>query len=81
MPEAIHCQWYASPTVTKNGNIHGEQRYYCKACPDNFVNKPRRGRPATQKAMAVLLYNWGVSINAIARLFELSPTTVLKWIR
>lgn len=81
MPEEIYCRQCASPAVTKNGTIRGEQRYYCKTCRYNFVNKPRRGRPAAQKALAVLLYNLGLSMNAIARLFELSPTAVLKWIR
>ncbi len=81
MPEEIHCRRCASPAVTKHGTIRAEQRYYCKTCHYNFVNKARRGRPATQKTLAVLLYNLGLSMNAIARLFELSPTAVLTWIR
>ena len=80
MPGEIHCQRCASLAVTKNGTIRGEQRYYCKDCHYNFVNKPRRGRPAAQKALAVLLYNLGLSMTSIGRLFELSPTAVLKWV-
>ena len=80
MPEAICCRRCSSSAVTKNGKIRGEQRYHCKICHYNFVDKPRRGRPTTQKALAIVLYNLGMSMNSIARLLDLSPPAVLKWI-
>ena len=80
MPEAICCRRCSSSAVTKNGKIRGEQRYHCKICHYNFVDKPRHGRPTTQKALAIVLYNLGMSMNSIARLLDLSPPAVLKWI-
>lgn len=81
MSEAICCRRCVSSAVIKNGKIRGEQRYHCKICHYNFVDKPRRGRPTTQKALAILLYNVGMSMNSIAKLLALSPPAVLKWIR
>ncbi len=81
MPEEIYCRRCSSSAVTKNGKVRGEQRYHCKICCYNFVDKPRRGRPTTQKCLAILLYNLGMSMNSIAKLLDLSPPAVLKWIR
>ena len=66
----------------KNGIVRGLQRYRCRECGGNFTDTPRRGKPATMKAPAVLLYGMGsMSYGMIARLFGVSEVAVFKWIR
>ena len=77
-PACPRCQ---SDAVVKNGNILGKQRFKCKACNRQFTRLTPRGRPASEKASAVTLYAQGLSMCAIARLFHVSPSAVLKWIR
>jgi transposase len=65
----------------KNGFMQGQQRYKCKECGYNFIDKPRRGHSQPVLALAVWLYLSGLSQRRIARLFGVSPPAVLKWIK
>ena len=67
--------------VKKNGKVQGKQRFKCKSCSYQFTRLTPRGRPANEKAMAITLYTLGLSMRAIAKIFNLSPTAVLKWIK
>ena len=67
--------------VKKNGKVQGKQRFKCKSCSYQFTRLTPRGRPANEKAMAITLYTLGLSMRAIAKIFDLSPTAVLKWIK
>ena len=81
MNEKPPCPKCQSREVVKNGKVQGKQRYKCKSCSLQFTSLTPRGRPAQEKAMAVTLYTQGLSIRAIARLIEVSPSAVLKWIK
>ena len=48
----------------KNGRHLERQRFRCKDCGFQFTRDTPRGRPATEKAMAILLYTLGLSFNA-----------------
>ena len=72
------CQ--ATQTV-KNGRHLGRQRYRCKGCGFQFTRSTPRGRPASEKAMAITLYTLGLSLNSIARLFKVTAPAVLRWVR
>jgi len=61
--------------------VQGEQRWKCKECAYQFTKTEKRGRPLWQKSLVVFLYSNGVSMNAIARIFDVRPSTVLKWVR
>lgn len=78
MPICPKCSFQES---VKNGTHHGRQRYRCKQCGFQFTRSTPRGRPAQEKAMAVLLYTLGLSLNAIARLLNVSTPAVLRWVR
>jgi len=67
----------------KNGKIREKQRYKCRECGYNFVIGDEREKVKPEgKALAVLLYSTGkASYGFIAKLFNVSRTTVLKWIR
>ncbi|MBF0368004.1 MAG: IS1 family transposase [Magnetococcales bacterium] len=67
--------------TVKNGRLHGRQRYKCQGCGYQFTRMTPRGRPASEKMLAGLLYQNGFSMSAIARLLGLSTPTVLKWVR
>jgi transposase len=78
MPECPKC---GSAKTVKNGCHLGRQRYRCKECGFQFTRTTPRGRPASEKATAVLLYTLGLSLNSIARMFKVSTPAVLRWVR
>ena len=59
----------------------GKQRYKCKECHYQWIEKTHRGRPLAERALAVFLYCHGLSMNAIAKILGASPSTILSWIR
>ena len=66
----------------KNGFINEKQRYKCKDCAYQWTeNRTYRGRPLAEKSLAVFLYCHGLSMNAIAKMLQASPSTILEWIR
>ncbi len=75
------CPKCHSPTIVKNGKHLGRQRYRCKNCGFQFTRTTPRGRPSSEKALAILLYTPGLSMNAIARLLKVSTPAVLRWVR
>ncbi len=62
MPESPKCQ---SSNIIKSGR----QRYKCKSCGFQFTRTDSRGRPASEKAMAIILYT------------KVSTPAVLRWVR
>jgi len=79
----IFCKKCGNGQYTKNGFVRGVQRYRCKQCACNFIQKDSRQKVTLEgKALAVLLYASGKSsYGFIAKLFNVSRTGVLKWIR
>ena len=75
------CYQCQSERCVKHGFMQGQQRYQCKECGYNFINKPRRGRSPAIVMLAVWLYLSGLSQRRIARLLGVSPVAVLKWIK
>lgn len=79
----IQCKECESTEICKNGFVRGKQRYKCKSCNCNFVIGDLREKVRPEgKALAVLLYSTGKSsYGFISKLFNVSRTTVLKWMR
>ena len=75
------CPKCHSHKTVKNGKHLKRQRYRCKICGFQFTRTTPRGRPSCEKALAVLLYTLGLSMNAIARLLKVSTPAVLRWIQ
>ena len=76
------CPRCQHPHFVKNGFSNQKQRYKCKDCHYQWTEKHTyRGRPLAEKALAVFLYCHGLSMNAIAKLLQASPSTLLDWIR
>jgi transposase-like protein len=79
----IRCKRCGSSNYVKSGYIRNSQRYKCKACKCNFKKGDNRGKISPQaKALGMLMYGSGkASYGMIARLFKVSRSTVLYWIR
>ncbi len=67
--------------VYRNGKVLGRQREHCKDCGFQFTRTTPTGRPVIEKALAVMLYTIGLSLYAIARLFDVSTPVGLRWVR
>jgi transposase-like protein len=75
------CPQCGSAEIVKNGRHLGRQGHRCKQCGFQFTHVTPRGRPASEKAAAVLLYTLGLSLNCIARMLKVSTPAVLRRVR
>jgi len=79
----IRCKKCGSSSFVKSGHIRGNQRYKCKECGCNFKIGDNRGKITPEaKALGMLMYGSGkASYGMIARLFKVTRSAVLYWIR
>lgn len=75
------CPRCSSAKFVKNGKHLDSQRYRCKPCGYQFTSREPKGRPAGEKALAILLYMHGLSMNAVARLLGVTTPAVSQWIK
>jgi len=75
----MRCGKCGSENSVKAGFNHGRQRYKCKQCGRQFTKTDDKN--AQTRALALYLYVVGLSMNAIARMFKIRPSTVLYWVR
>jgi transposase-like protein len=78
------CKKCQSSNIVKNGFVRSKQRYHCKDCEYNFVERDNRVSEATavKRALAVIMYSLGkASLGFIGKLLGVHKTTVLKWIK
>jgi transposase len=80
----MNCKHCDSKDVVKNGCVRAQQRYKCKSCGFNFVagDKRIKADTAIKRAFAVILYSLGKSsYGFIAKLFDVTPPAVQKWLK
>jgi hypothetical protein len=65
----------------KNGKRNGEQCYKCKDCGFQYTKAEPNGHSEAERKKAISLYLLGLSMRAIARLFHVNASTILRWIR
>jgi transposase-like protein len=77
------CKKCGCDQCIKNGIVRDQQRYKCKKCKLNFVVGDKREKVSAEgRALAILLYGRGkASYGFIAKLFNVSPVAVMKWIK
>ena len=77
------CKRCNSTNYIKSGYVRNNQRYKCKDCGYNFKIGDNRGKISPEaKALAMLLYGSGkASYGMISRLFKVSRSAVLYWVR
>ena len=78
MPNCPRCN---SEHCVKNGHARGQARWKCKECLRQFTRLTPRGKPLETKLMSVLLYCHGLSLNAIAGIYKVNVSSVLRWVR
>src|SRR3954467_1391327 len=76
----LRCKRCGSDEHVTNGLMRTQQRYLCKGCGLNFTDTPPRGKPLALKAVAVLLYVSGLSMNRTAQLLGVSTPTIQAWL-
>ena len=76
-----YCPRCTSDQIIKSGYVNNRPRSKCKRCNYQFTRMTPKGIPAQTKAMAVILYLSGISMNRIAKLSGVSAQAVLNWIR
>ncbi len=74
------CHHCASKSYIKNGCYKGVQRDVCQSCGRSFSSNGLR-RPLETKRQALEMSVNSVGIRKIARFVQVSPTSVLNWIK
>ena len=73
------CKICGSTEAVKNGMVSGFQRYKCKNCGHQYIKTTERGKAPEEKLTALFLFNFGLSMSAIARLLNVSSQTIGRW--
>ena len=77
----MRCRKCGSDESVRNGHRNGVQCFRCKGCGFQFTKEVANGIESGERAKAILLYVLGLSMRSIARVFGVSPSTVLYWVR
>jgi AcrR family transcriptional regulator len=74
-----HCQ---SDRVAKNGHHQAKQRYICRACDRQFIDRyTARGYPPEIKQKCLDLHQQGMSFREIERKTGVSHNTAINWVK
>ena len=65
----------------KSGHVNGKQRYRCKGCGCQLTRFTKRGRSAKEKALALVLYISGLSMNRIGQIIGVTAQSVMRWLQ
>lgn len=80
-----HCPYCGCDSLIKNGSTRGVPKWKCKICGRQTSLKGDKVEEDRQKdqmrSEAVLLYLSGLSLNAIAVLKSVVPSTIQRWVR
>ena len=68
-----------SEHCVKAGFNHNKQRYKCRNCGLQFTQT--QDKNTTKRAFALYLYVVGLSMDAIGRMLNVEPSTILYWVK
>ena len=77
----MKCRKCGNSESVKNGKRGDYQCYKCKNCGFQYTREDSRGRSEAERGKAIALYLLGLSMRAIAKLFQVNVTTILYWVR
>ena len=78
---SIRCRACGSDLHVKNGFVYGVQRYRCKGCSANFLEKDRRIKYGIEDRLKVIkLYLENSNVRKIERLTGIRNSQISKWI-
>ncbi|MDR2700457.1 MAG: hypothetical protein LBC12_06625 [Nitrososphaerota archaeon] len=75
----MKCPKCGNQLCVKAGFNHNRQRYKRKNCKYQFTQTTDKN--ATKRAFALYLYVIGLSMNAIGRMLNVEPSTILYWVK
>jgi transposase-like protein len=76
------CPDCQSDRVAKNGKQQGKQRYVCRGCGRQFVDRyVERGYPLEIRQQCLDLHAQGISFREIERNTGVSHNTVINWVK
>jgi len=75
----MRCSKCGSEHCVKAGFNHNRQRYKCKNCGRQITQT--QDKNTTKRAFALYLYVVGLSMNAIGRMLNVEPSTILYWVK
>jgi AcrR family transcriptional regulator len=76
------CPDCQSDRVAKNGRQQGKQRYVCRGCGRQFVDRyADRGYPLEIRQKCLDLHQQGISFREIERSTGVSHNTVINWVK
>jgi transposase-like protein len=76
------CPDCQSDRVAKNGHQQGRQRYICRGCGRQFVDRyVERGYPLEIRQKCLDLHAQGISFREIERSTGVSHNTVINWVK
>jgi transposase-like protein len=76
------CPDCQSDRVAKNGRQQGKQRYVCRGCGRQFIDRyVERGYPLEIRHKCLDLHQQGVSFREIERSTGVSHNTVINWVK
>jgi transposase len=79
--DAMRCRKCGSESNVRNGRRGTAQCFRCRDCGFQFTKEEANGAGRDKRANAILLYVLGISMNAIARIHNVCPSTVMRWVR
>ena len=77
----MRCRKCGSEKAVKNGIYNNKQRYKCKECGFQYTKEEPNGISPEKRAHALMLYVLGHSMNSIAKMYDVYPSTVQYWVR
>lgn len=75
------CPRCGNKGTVKSGQSLGRQRYLCRSCHYQFTQPKLRGKPGSNRAMALAMYSWGLSLTAISKLLKVTVPTIHYWVQ
>jgi AcrR family transcriptional regulator/transposase-like protein len=80
--QLMTCPDCQSDRIAKNGRQQGKQRYICRGCGRQFLDRyVERGYPLEIKHKCLDLHRAGVSFREIERSTGVSHNTVINWVK
>jgi IS1 family transposase/transposase-like protein len=77
----MRCRKCGSESNVRNGRRGTAQCFRCRDCGFQFTKEEANGAGRDKRANAILLYVLGLSMNAIAGMHGVCPSTVMRWVR
>jgi AcrR family transcriptional regulator/transposase-like protein len=80
--QKMTCPDCQSDRIAKNGRQQGKQRYICRGCDRQFIDRyVERGYPLETRQKCLDLHQAGISFREIERSTGVSHNTVINWVK